>query len=258
MASKSITSLNLDSQKQLHFMSVTLQGACHKTRLCHGLAFFFTEGLLMTDDYGRALILWEFHGWPPLHSWMRYFENLHQFTQRDGCLSVWSVDIYNLYIDIVKKPLTCSKYFGTLVEGHPTWVCYLSALGTAWLAQCHKWLCDHRHNILSVSGIFQSDCARSHTIIAAPFWRPWLAQFTAGVSSKHGLELKLSSNAVTTPYQQEDFVHKRGQKYLHPDIWRDRWFFSMRLPGLNPGTFAKQNIQTPIDTSIPPLFSLAC
>lgn len=76
--------------------------------------------------------------------------------------------------------------------------------GTAWLAQSHKRLCDHRHNILSVSGIFQSDCARSHTIIAAPFWRPWLAQFTAGVSSKHGLELKLSSNAVTTPYQQED------------------------------------------------------
>ena len=30
-----------------------------------------------------------------------------------------------------------------------------------------------------------------------------------------------------------------AKKYLHPGIWKDRWFLSMRLPGLNPGTFAQ-------------------
>lgn len=224
MASKSIKSLYLDSQKQLHFMSVTLQGACHKHVFTMALLFFSLKAY-----WWRMIMeeLWSCGNFMDDLLCILEWDILRICTSspKDGCLSVWSVDIYNLYIDISKKRLTCSKYFGTLVEGHPTWDCYLSALGTAWLAQCHKRLCDHRHNILSVSGIFQSDCARSHTIIAAPFGRPWLAQFTAGVSSKHGLELKLSSNAVSTPYQQEDFVHKRGQKYLHPDIWRDRWFF---------------------------------
>lgn len=141
---------------QLHFMSVTFQGACHKTRLCHGLAFFFIEGLLLTDC-GRALILWEFHGWPPLHSWLRLFLRIWTSSPKEMDVFQFEVWIFIIYtLTYQRNRLTCSKYFGTLVEGHPTWDCYLSALGTAWLAQCHKRLCDHRHNILSVSATNKS------------------------------------------------------------------------------------------------------
>lgn len=54
MASKSITSLNLDSRKQLHFMSATLQGACHKHGFAMALLFFhwrpIADGLWKSFD----------------------------------------------------------------------------------------------------------------------------------------------------------------------------------------------------------------
>ena len=57
-----------------------------------------------------------------------------------------------------------------------------------------------------------------------PFRRPWVAQVTAGVSSKPGLEKKRSSNRLSLLLINKQMLFKSGvKKYIRPDIWMDSW-----------------------------------
>ena len=96
--------------------------------------------------------------------------------------------------------------------------------------------CDHRQHTATVSATNKSVFLKksfAHFIheyfnlialdptpsLLPPFRRPWVAQVTAGVSSKPALEKKRSSNRLSLLLINKQMLFKSGvKKYIRPDM----------------------------------------